>query len=55
MATAQRPRLRERLETGFWYGYTLLMILFLMLPLLSLVVASFNNARIFALPYEPTL
>lgn len=55
MGTAQPNRLRGRLENGAWYGYTLLMIVFFMLPLLSLVVASFNDARIFALPYKPTL
>lgn len=54
MSTKNPHRMRRRLESGAWYGYTLLMILFFMLPLLSLVVASFNDARIFALPYEAT-
>lgn len=55
MSTKNPREMRRRLESGAWYGYTLLMVLFFMLPLFSLVVASFNNARIFALPYEPTL
>lgn len=53
-ATPHSKTLRGRLETTFWYGSTLLMVFFLMLPLFSLVVASFNAARIFSLPFEFT-
>jgi len=46
--------LLPRIETGLWYGYAILVVLFLMFPVLSLVVASFYDGQTFSLPYEFT-
>jgi ABC-type spermidine/putrescine transport system permease subunit II len=44
--SANTPRLSApRLRTGAWYGYVLLVALFLLTPLLTLVIASFYDGR----------
>ncbi len=45
----------SRREQAVWYGYTLLVTLFLMMPLVAIIVASTHAARVFGLPYEFTL
>jgi spermidine/putrescine transport system permease protein len=45
----------RRAGTGLWYGYVILVVLFLMIPVLSLVIASFYDGQTFALPYEFTV
>jgi len=42
-------------ESAIWYGYVLLVVLFLMIPIVSIIVASTHSARVFALPYDFTL
>lgn len=44
--------LSDRLETAVWYGYTSLVVLFLAIPILAIVVASFYAGQLFSLPYE---
>lgn len=44
----------SRLESAVWYGYVLLVVLFLMIPIVSIIVASTHADRVFALPYEFT-
>jgi spermidine/putrescine transport system permease protein len=43
------------LESAGWYGYVLLITLFLLIPIISIIVASTHSARVFALPYDFTL
>lgn len=43
------------LENAVWYGYVLLVVLFLSTPILAIIVASTHEARVFVLPYEFTL
>lgn len=45
----------SRLENVVWYGYTLLVALFLMAPMIAIIVASTYEGRVFGLPYEFTL
>jgi ABC-type spermidine/putrescine transport system permease subunit II len=45
----------SRLEQTVWYGYTLLVTLFLMTPLVAIIIASTYAGRVFGLPYEFTL
>jgi spermidine/putrescine transport system permease protein len=42
-------------EQAVWYGYTLLVTLFLMMPLVAIIIASTHAARVFGFPYEFTL
>jgi|GEM_PF-125381 len=42
-------------EAVVWYGYILLVVLFLLIPIISIIVASTHEARVFALPYDFTL
>jgi spermidine/putrescine transport system permease protein len=45
----------SRLENVVWYGYTLLVALFLMVPMVAIIVASTYEGRVFGLPYQFTL
>jgi spermidine/putrescine transport system permease protein len=55
MSTNTSP-LRDRFGTGLWYGYVVLVGLFLMTPLVSLVIASFYDGRFFSIvDYQFTL
>ena len=45
----------SELENVVWYGYVLLVVLFLLIPIVAIIVASTHQARVFALPYEFTL
>ena len=48
--------LGDRFGDGIWYGYVVLVALFLMTPLVSLVIASFYDGRFFSIvDYEFTL
>ena len=49
------PTWKDRLETVLWYGYTGLIAFFLALPVLAIIIASFYEGQIFALPYEFSL
>jgi ABC-type spermidine/putrescine transport system permease subunit II len=42
-------------ETFVWYSYVLLVVLFLLVPIVAIIIASTHQARVFALPYEFTL
>ncbi|WP_332898700.1 ABC transporter permease [Haladaptatus sp. CMSO5] len=54
MSTDQSTSLASRIGGGLWYGYVGLVALFFMLPLFSLVIASFYDGQIFSFPYEFT-
>lgn len=41
-------------EQTVWYGYILLVVLFLMTPLFSLIIASFDGGQTFSLPFDFT-
>jgi len=45
----------SRLENVVWYGYTLLVTLFLMIPMIAIIIASTYKGRVFGFPYEFTL
>jgi ABC-type spermidine/putrescine transport system permease subunit II len=46
----------DRLGTGAWYGYVVLVALFFLMPLFSLVIASFYDGRFFSIvDYEFSL
>lgn len=45
----------SRAEQAGWYGYTLLVTLFLMTPLVAIIIASTHSGRIFGFPYDFTL
>lgn len=45
----------SRLEQTVWYGYVLLVTLFLMTPLIAIIIASTYAGRVFGFPYEFTL
>jgi spermidine/putrescine transport system permease protein len=45
----------SRAENVIWYGYVLLVTLFLMMPMIAILVASTHSGRVFGLPYEFTL
>jgi len=45
----------SRLGQAVWYGYTLLVTLFLLTPLIAIIIASTHSARIFGFPYDFTL
>ncbi len=45
----------SRVENALWYGYTLLVTLFLFLPMTAIIIASTYDGRVFAFPYEFTL
>lgn len=50
--SATTPTWQDRLETAVWYGYTGLVVFFLSIPVLAIVIASFYEGQLFALPYE---
>lgn len=45
----------SELESLVWFSYVLLVVLFLMIPIISIIIASTHSARVFALPYNFTL
>lgn len=55
MSTRSDRSWLPRMSTGLWYGYLGLIIAFLMTPLLSLIIASFDSGQTFSLPFEFTL
>ncbi|MDG5778153.1 ABC transporter permease [Haloarculaceae archaeon H-GB2-1] len=56
MSTKQTSPLVAKLKAGSWYAYVALVALFFILPLLSLVIASFYDGRFFSIvDYEFTL
>lgn len=55
MSTRTQGGLLGRLEGPLWYAYVGVVALFFMLPLFSLVIASFYDGQIFSFPYDFTV
>jgi spermidine/putrescine transport system permease protein len=55
VSTRTSDGLLARVSGSLWYFYLGLLALFLMLPLFSLVIASFYDGQIFSFPYDFTL
>ncbi|WP_255198222.1 ABC transporter permease [Halorarius litoreus] len=55
MSTSTSSDLVDRALGSVWYLYVGLVAVFLMLPLFSLVIASFYDGQIFSFPYEFTV